>query len=174
MPNLQYFFYFFACQILGSALVILFTRNVMYAVTSLLSCLLGVAALFVLAGSDLLGVVQLVIYIGGVLVLTLFGVMYTYRPPASYQEKIKSGKNIAIVTMLSLVLLLLVSGLGTIYIPQDEYHFHSKIEMTGLLWLTEYLPIFEIIGFLLLVILVGAGWIGSVMWQKPTQKGEEV
>lgn len=174
MPNLEYFFYFFAFQVLGSALVILFTRNVMYAVTSLLSCLLGVAALFVLVGSDVLGVVQLVIYIGGVLVLTLFGVMYTYRPPASYQEKLKSGKNIAIVSVLALVLLLLVNGLPLIYPPLDPYHYHSKVEMTGLLWLTEYLPVFEIIGFLLLVILVGAGWIGSVLWQKPAEKGEEV
>lgn len=173
MPKLEYFFFFFATQVLGSALVILFTRNVMYAVTSLLSCLLGVAALFVLAGSDVLGVVQLVIYIGGVLVLTLFGVMYTYRPPASYQEKIKSGKNIAVATILSLVLLLLVNGVPMMYLPQDPYQYHSKVEMTGLLWLTEYLPVFEIIGFLLLVILVGAGWIGSVLWQKPTQKGEQ-
>lgn len=174
MPNLEYFFFFFATQIVGSALVILFTRNVMYAVTSLLSCLLGVAALFVLAGSDVLGVVQLVIYIGGVLILTLFGVMYTYRPPASYQEKLKSGRNIGIVTLLSFVLLLLVNGLPLMSVPPDPYHFHSKVEMTGLLWLTEYLPIFEIIGFLLLVILVGAGWVGSVLWQKPTQEGEEL
>src|SRR5438874_13672530 len=41
--------------------------------------LLGVAAMFVLLGADFLGLVQLLVYVGGILVLTLFAVMLTHR-----------------------------------------------------------------------------------------------
>src|SRR5438552_18274061 len=40
---------------------------------------LGVAAIFVLLGADFLGVIQLFVYVGGILVLTLFAVMLTHR-----------------------------------------------------------------------------------------------
>src|SRR6185295_9474033 len=41
--------------------------------------LLGVAAVFVVLGADFLGVVQLLVYVGGILVLTIFAVMLTHR-----------------------------------------------------------------------------------------------
>ncbi|MCU0416174.1 MAG: NADH-quinone oxidoreductase subunit J [Cytophagaceae bacterium] len=174
MSNILFFFIFFSVQTIGSAVVILFTRNVMYAVTALLSSLLGVAALFVLAGADVLGVIQIIVYIGGVLVLTLFGVMYTYQSPKRYQESIPHKKSVFILIPLLFVLVLLVQALPLLPMIDDPYQHASKVEVTGMLWLTEYLPIFEWIGFLLLVVLIGAGWIGSTLVQEDKSKGEQV
>ncbi|MGB3588505.1 MAG: NADH-quinone oxidoreductase subunit J, partial [Tunicatimonas sp.] len=70
-------FYVFAGLVVLSALVVLFTRNILYAAFSLLLTFLGVSAVYVLAGADFLAVMQIMVYVGGVLVLLIFGVMLT-------------------------------------------------------------------------------------------------
>lgn len=75
----QIAFYSFAGLAVLSALVILFTKNVMYAAAALLFSLLGVAAVFVLANASFLAVTQILVYVGGVLILILFGVMLSKR-----------------------------------------------------------------------------------------------
>ena len=168
MKLIEVVFFFFAIQLLCSALVILFTRNVVYAAIALMSTLLGVAALFVLAGSDLLAVVQLVVYVGGVLILLLFGVLYTYRDPESYFEKKHVMLSIVTVVVIAVGLLFLVSDLSfnypTLYkIPSDET---GITRATGQYWITNKILIFEVVAVFLLIVLVGAGWIASKVLDK--------
>ena len=75
----QISFYSFGGLAVIMALIILLTKNVMYAATALLFAFLGVAAVYVLAGSPFLAVTQILLYVGGVLILVLFGVMLTKR-----------------------------------------------------------------------------------------------
>ncbi len=70
-------FYIFAAITVVSAFVVVFTRNIMYAAFSLLFTFVGVAGLYVLLHADFLAVTQILIYVGGILVLLLFGVMLT-------------------------------------------------------------------------------------------------
>lgn len=168
MKLIEVVFFFFAMQLLSSALVILFTRNVVYAAVALMSTLLGVAALFVLAGSDLLAVVQLVVYVGGVLILLLFGVLYTYRDPESYFEKKHALLSIITVVCIAGALLFLLSDLPFNY-PQLETSPHDATGITkrmGYLWITNNLLVFEVVAIFLLVVLVGAGWIASHVLDK--------
>jgi NADH:ubiquinone oxidoreductase subunit 6 (subunit J) len=72
-------FYLIAAITVGSALGVVFANSIIYSAFALMGTLLGVAALFVLLGADFLGVVQLLVYVGGILVLTLFAVMLTHR-----------------------------------------------------------------------------------------------
>jgi NADH-quinone oxidoreductase subunit J len=90
-------FYGFSALAIGAALTILFTRNVMYAALCLFIALLGVAALYVLAGADFLAITQLLIYVGGVLVLLIFGVMLTHRAERESSQK----ANIVLTTHLN-------------------------------------------------------------------------
>jgi NADH:ubiquinone oxidoreductase subunit 6 (subunit J) len=168
MKLIEIVFFFFAVQLLCSALVILFTRNVVYAAIALMSTLLGVAALFVLAGSDLLAVVQLVVYVGGVLILLLFGVLYTYRDPESYFEKKHVLLSILTVVVIAAGLLFLLSDLSFNYptlskIPADKT---GITKATGQYWITSKIIIFEVVAIFLLVVLVGAGWIASKVLDK--------
>lgn len=168
MKLIEIVFFFFSIQLLCSALVILFTRNVVYAAIALMSTLLGVAALFVLAGSDLLAVVQLVVYVGGVLILLLFGVLYTYRDPESYFEKKHVLLSIVTVVVIAVGLLFLLSDLSFNYptlskVPSDEAGITRAI---GTYWITSKILIFEVIAVFLLVVLVGAGWIASKVLDK--------
>ena len=168
MKLIEIVFFFFSIQLLCSALVILFTRNVVYAAIALMSTLLGVAALFVLAGSDLLAVVQLVVYVGGVLILLLFGVLYTYRDPESYFEKKHVLLSIVTVVVIAAGLLFLLSDLSFNYptlskVPTDK---EGITRATGQYWITSKILIFEVVAVFLLVVLVGAGWIASKVLDK--------
>jgi NADH-quinone oxidoreductase subunit J len=168
MTIMELFFLFFSIQLLSSALVILFTRNVVYAAIALMSTLLGVAALFVFAGSDLLAVVQLVVYVGGVLILLLFGVLYTYRDPETYFEKKHVLVSIATLVGIVIALLFVVSDLPFNYpvlsaVPTDKYGITQAV---GISWITNKIIVFEVIAVFLLVVLVGAGWIASSVLEK--------
>ncbi len=71
------FFALFALISCVFALAVLLTPDVVRMAFYLILCLGGVAGLFFLAGAEFLGAMQLMIYVGGTLVLLIFGVMLT-------------------------------------------------------------------------------------------------
>ena len=75
----QLLFYFFAGLVVASALVVLFTRNILNAAFSLIFTFLGIAAIYVLAGADFIAITQIIVYVGGILVLMVFGVMLSTK-----------------------------------------------------------------------------------------------
>ena len=70
-------FYIFAAICLISGAVVVLSRNIAHAAFALLFTFFGVAGVYVLLGADFVGVSQLLIYVGGILVLFLFGMMLT-------------------------------------------------------------------------------------------------
>ena len=168
------FFAFIGLTMIG-ALTVLITRNVLYSAYALLLTLLGVAALFVFAGADFLAVSQIVIYVGGVLVLVLFGVMLTSKPAtADTSTVVASERSNAILAGsrgVWLGLLLaggLFFGLSRLLLNAHFVLFDqpistapTTIDTIGKQLMTEYIVPFEIISILLLVALVGAGYLAK-------------
>src|SRR5690606_10562255 len=72
-------FYIFALLAVLSGAYMVLTRNLLYAGFSLLVTLLSVAGIYVLLFADFVAVTQLMVYVGGVLVLILFGIMLSSR-----------------------------------------------------------------------------------------------
>ena len=72
-------FYVFAAITVGSAAVVVLARSLIYSAFALLFTFFGVAGLYVLLGADFLAATQLLVYVGGILVLLLFGVMLTHK-----------------------------------------------------------------------------------------------
>src|ERR1700678_2626649 len=64
-----------------SALAVVFTRNIVRAAVWLLFTLIGVSLNYFLLGAEFLGASQLIIYVGGTMVLVVFGVMLTAQGP---------------------------------------------------------------------------------------------
>src|SRR5262249_19601100 len=62
-----------------SAAGVAFSNNIVYSAFALMGTLMGAAGLFILLNADFVAVVQVLIYVGGILVLTLFAVMLTHR-----------------------------------------------------------------------------------------------
>src|SRR5262249_36046671 len=65
----------------GSAVAVVVTTNIVRSATWLLFALGGTAAVFFLLGADFVGATQLLVYVGGTLVLVVFGVMLTAQGP---------------------------------------------------------------------------------------------
>src|SRR5262245_51827596 len=74
-------FYFLAGLTATSAVAVVVTQNIVRAATWLLFALAGTAGIFFLLGADFIGATQLLIYVGGTLVLVVFGVMLTAQGP---------------------------------------------------------------------------------------------
>ncbi len=77
----QFLFWVFALTSCGAAIAVVATQNVVRMAFWLVISLGSVAALFFLLGADLLGATQLLIYVGGTVVVLIFGVMLTASGP---------------------------------------------------------------------------------------------
>src|SRR5271167_1575899 len=77
----QILFYVLTVVTCASALGVVVTQNIVRAAAFLLFTLAGVAGIFFLLGADFVGATQLIVYVGGTLVLVVFGVMLTAQGP---------------------------------------------------------------------------------------------
>ena len=152
-------FFVFAFITVVSAFVVVFSKNIIYSAFSLLFTFFGVAGLYVLLQADFLAVTQILIYVGGILVLLLFGVMLTNKV---INVELKSG------TLHSLPALLLVAMLagsltGLFYttwkgVPTPTRELLTTTTSLGELLMTAYLLPFEVASVILLVALIGAAF----------------
>lgn len=173
---IQIAFYAFAALTLLGGLAVLLTKNVLYAAFFLLLALIGTAGLFVLASADFLAIAQIMIYVGGVLVLVIFGVMLTHKPdPAGFTNSQAPNRVTSLNrtggVMSVVVALLLTGGLfAAFYTLLTRANFtmlsqpvgwQSTIGPVGRQLMTEYIVPFEVVGILLLAALVGATYIAG-------------
>ncbi len=159
MSPFDIIFYVFALVTVVSGFVVVFSRNVVYAAFSLLFTFFGVAGLYVLLRADFLAVTQILIYVGGILVLLLFGVMLTNR---IISVELKTG---TLNTLPALVVAAVVAGTlsGLFYSTWSERTApSSSIQTTtstiGEMLMTTYLLPFELASVILIVALIGAAW----------------
>lgn len=154
-------FYFFALVTLASASIVVFSRNIVHSAFALLFSFFGVAGLYVLLTADFLAITQLLVYVGGILVLLIFGVMLTNRV---ISVDIKTG------TIQTLPGVLLVASLaGTLVgmfwstdwklVDPPQEVATGTAGIIGEMFLTTYLLPFEVASVILLVALIGAAMI---------------
>ncbi|MEI7812537.1 MAG: NADH-quinone oxidoreductase subunit J [Ignavibacteria bacterium] len=153
-------FYLFAAITLVSASFVVTTRNIVYSAFCLLFTFFGIAGLYVLLGADFIAIVQIMVYVGGILVLILFGVMLTNKIT---NIQIKSGTlqlAPAVIATALLAATLIKVFLGTEWkIVKTEATDKTTAFAIGRLLMTDYVLIFELLGILLLVALIGAATI---------------
>ena len=160
-------FFVFAFITVVSAVIVVFSKNIIYSAFSLLFTFFGAAGLYVLLQADFLAVTQVLIYVGGILVLMLFGVMLTNKV---INVEIKTG---SLHTLPALFLAAIVAGTlaglfysswkGVAAPPTSVASTTTKA--LGELLMTSYLLPFEIASIVLLVALIGAA-----MYARRTRK----
>ncbi|HEY8232496.1 MAG TPA: NADH-quinone oxidoreductase subunit J [Vicinamibacteria bacterium] len=151
-------FWVFAALTLGSAAVVVLSRTLIYSAFALLATFFGVAALYVLLGADFLAATQLLIYVGGILVLLLFGVMLTHR---IHDLDLRSGAiqpASGVIVALGLFVILAALALKTEWPAAERLPAPTTAEI-GRLFLGKFLLPFEAASVLLLVALMGAALI---------------
>lgn len=149
-------FYLFAAVTILSAFFVVTTRNIVRAAFFLLFTFFGVAGIYVLLGADFVAIVQLIVYVGGILILLIFGVMITNKIT---QVDIKTGTlhtlpaSVGVGVFTGFILYVV---LNTPWFNTDSEIPESTLSALGRLLLNEYVLVFELLGILLLVALIGA------------------
>ena len=150
-------FYALAALSMVSGAGVAFSRNILYAALSLLGTLLGIGALFVFLSADYVAVSQLLIYIGGVLVLILFAVMLTSK----IGDKSHTNPSVGVLPGIGLTVALL-GVLGYVVtrspwiVKPDAPQITQTARTIGDVFLREYLLPFEVASLVLLATLIGA------------------
>jgi NADH-quinone oxidoreductase subunit J len=149
-------FYLFAGLTLVSAFFVVTLRNIVYSAFFLLFTFFGVVGLYVLLAADFIAIVQLVVYVGGILILLLFGVMLTNKIT---NVQVKTGTFQLLPAIIGVGLfagILLSTMINTKWkVVQTEIPTTTAYNI-GTLLLQDYVIVFELLGILLLVTLIGA------------------
>ena len=149
-------FYLVAIVTVGSALMVAFSRNIIYSAFSLLGTFAGSAGLYVFLGADFVAAVQLLIYVGGILVLILFAVMLTHRITDVEITNRAAGRIPALIVTGVFIYLLIQTVRETPWVKAKEVVFQPTTAKIGDLFLDAYLLPFELASLVLLAALIGA------------------
>lgn len=178
------FFLLFAGIACVFALGVLFSSNVVRMAANLIVSLAATAVLFMLAGAEFVGAMQIMIYVGGTLVLLIFGVMLTAQA-SLVSMKTRAGEWVLAGIVGGSLLFLLIQaavsvpgwrtgnedvaavstaasknstplGLGLLGIRVDALGESDDVRQAGM---SGYLLPFEIVSVHLLVVLVGAAYL---------------
>lgn len=145
--------------ILGSSFMVVTSPNLVHSAVSLLFTLFGVAAIYIFLYADFIAATQVVIYVGGILVLIIFGVMLTNKiENATITSKTHNQIPGALFSFILLVLQFYII-FNTNWLINDNPSKESTIDHIGNLLLTKYLLPFEVVSVLLLAALIGAAML---------------
>lgn len=140
--------------------LVAFSRNILYSAFALFFTFLGTSGLYFFLDADFLAIVQLVVYIGGVLILLLFAILLTKNiddikktNAVSFSRSVVAG-----ITALVLLFSLLSAFLSAGRAPLNDAaaYPNGTIHELGRLILSKYLLPFEIASLLLLAVLIGS------------------
>ena len=161
----QFLFYAFSVLAVASAVVILFTRKILYAALGLMLTLLCVAAIYVFAQADFLAVTQIIVYIGGILVLIIFAVMLTNqisgKPLITESHHRLTGFLLSASFLVVLVLSIFRMNFKEQGWMNREGIRESTVEPFGIKLMSDNLLPFELAAILLLIALLGAVYIAK-------------
>lgn len=148
-------FWCFVVMTVGSAIVVVFHSRIIYSAFALLFTFFGVGALYLYLSADFLAASQILIYVGGILTLIIFGVFLTAKITSLDIPQQTHYRYIALIPVALIAVSLLWVILSTHWMT-----FSGKVGPTtaaiGQLLLTDYLVPFELASVLLLAALVGA------------------
>ena len=145
--------------VLVSATWVVISPNLVHSAVSLLFTLFGVAGLYVFLYADFMAASQVIIYVGGILVLIIFGVMLTNK--ISDQNLSNKSQNRLPAFIMCLIMLVMQVNviLNTKWNIGDYMTRESTVNDIGMMLLSKFLLPFEIVSILLLAALIGAAML---------------
>ncbi len=152
----QAVFYLLAALTIGSACFVAFSRNIVYSTFALLGAFAGVVGIYVMLAADFVAMVQLLVYVGGILVLTIFAVMLTQ----GISDVTVSNRAVGVIP--SLITVVLVGAVMLFAVIKTPWHQAAVAEAVpttygnGNAFLGDYVLPFEVASLVLLAALVGA------------------
>lgn len=169
-------FYILAGFSVFSALGILFAKNIVHAVFLLVLVFLGIAGVFIISNAEFVGVTQIMIYIGGVLILMMFGIMLTHRIDGKRLETQNRGVLLASllgIALLGILLYPIKDGFPLHDFGTQEASGFTVTQQIGIHLMTTELVALEVTAVLLLMALIGAAYISGLNLKKKRANGTD-
>ena len=157
-------FYIFALMVLGGGVLTITRTSAMHAAISLIVSLLGVAGPYLLQQAEFLFAVQIVLYVGGIMVLFLFVIMLVNLDQSAKERQFNGQWMVALVAVAAVgaeISWFLYRGQGAFQLADSVGGVSAaaglgNTEVLADVLFQEYLLPFEIASVLLLVAVVGA------------------
>jgi len=150
-------FYLFAVLIIGLFLVTVMSKNILYAMTSLAAGMVLISGLFFILGADFLGVVQLIVYVGAVMGVYAFAMMF-FDLTRDVKEAHGNpwlvfllGGGIALMLVIMFAAPIMGQAVEPLYPPVAHA---TNPQAVGLVLFTKYLLPFELASVMLLVAMI--------------------
>lgn len=157
MTSLDIVFILVAVVTGGAAVMTVTSRNLVHAALFLGVTLAGIGATFLLLAADFVAMVQVVVYLGAITVLFLFGLMLT-RAPIGREALDSRNRPMAMVVsaaLFGILVVLIVRAFGSSEFPSTEPVSSSVADLGMAIFSTWVFP-FEVVSMMLLAALVGA------------------
>lgn len=141
--------------VLVSAIWVVTLRNLFRAALSLGLVLLGVAGLFIVLEAEFLAFVQILVYVGAVLILVIFAIMLTAKLHTDTETPAHRQRGPAALVSGLLFLLLAVSTQGLVR-PLAASHEPVSVEALGQQLVTTLVLPFEVVSLVFVAVIIGA------------------
>ena len=144
---------------LGSELMVVTSKQLLYSAIALLFTLFGVAGLYIFMWADFMAGVQVIVYIGGILVLLIFGIMLTNKISSVNISHTSLQRGVGAVITLGVLgfLIPMINNTAWLQLPSEEPN--QTADSIGRLLMMDYLLPFEVASLLLLGALIGAAML---------------
>ena len=153
-------FYFFAGLAVVSAILVVTRRNAVHSAIFLVTALLATAGIFLQLRAEFLFAVQIILYVGGIMVLFIFVIMLVNLDVALHQVQFNRQWWLALLLALvlggQLAFALSLGGSALQFAPAQPARLEPNTELVGLSLFQNYMLPFEIASILLLVAMIGA------------------
>jgi NADH-quinone oxidoreductase subunit J len=163
------FFYFFALLVLAGGVLTITRRNAVHSALSLIVSLIGVAGLYLLQQAEFLFAVQIILYVGGVMVLFLFVIMLVNLDQAAHERQFNKQWWLGLAAVAAVgaeVFYFLRKGVPAFRLetplPAVAASVEGNVQTVAKVLFEQYLLPFEVASLLLLVAIVG----GVIMAKK--------
>ena len=159
-----FIFYFLIALTVCTGLGILFTRKVLNAALFLIVCLLAIAGIYVFAKADFVAVTQILVYIGGVMVLLVFGIMLStknhQKDTTTVLRRIIAGLT-GVFVMSFLTHIILAADFSSKFSKSSVFEGKTTTHIIGKQIMTDFIFPFEIAAFILLIALIAAAFVAD-------------
>ena len=152
----EFVFWFIAALTIMSAAFVVINNQLIYSAVALLFTLFGVAGLYVFLWADFIAGIQILVYVGGILVLVIFGIMLTNKIRSVRISHKSVQQGVGGVVTLWLFIFLVFAMAKAPWALSNAVEPIGTVRGIGILLLTDFLLPFEIISLLLLGALIGA------------------
>jgi NADH-quinone oxidoreductase subunit J len=166
---MEYIFLAFSFSAVLMGIYILVTDNILYAALALIGVFLSTSGIYVLSSAPFLAVTQIMVYIGGVLILILFGIMIT-RKHTNHNVLFAGKRNLVYGLLLSAGLVyVIVNALILVDFESLRWIQEGSTQATtlnntnalGQTLMQDYILPFELAAVMLLIVLIGSVYIAG-------------